>query len=45
MEEIRHIISHLLGTCGDTHPNILSLILGNTEFLNYIQHIIKWKTK
>lgn len=45
MEEIRHIINHLLGTCGDAHPNILSALLGNTEFLNYLQYIIKIKAK
>jgi hypothetical protein len=45
MEEIRHIISHLFGMCGDAHPNILSLFLGNAEFLNYLQYIIKYKIK
>ena len=45
MEEIRHIISHLLGSCGDAHPSILAILTGDIQFLNYIQYIIKLKTK
>jgi hypothetical protein len=45
MEEIRHIISHLLGSCGDTHPNILSVLAGDVQFLTYIQQLIKLKFK
>jgi hypothetical protein len=45
MEEIRHIISHLLGVCGDAHPNILTLLTGDVHFLTYIQQIIKLKSK
>ena len=45
IEEVRHVMSHLLGLCGDAHPNILNALLGNTEFLNYFQYIIKIKTK
>jgi hypothetical protein len=45
MEEIRHIISHLLGGCGDAHPNILTLLAGDVNFLTYIQQLIKLKFK
>jgi hypothetical protein len=45
MEEIRHIISHLLGVCGDAHPNILSVLAGDVSFLTYIQQVIKFKLK
>jgi len=45
MEEIRHIISHLLGVCGDSHPNILSVLAGDVNFLTYIQQVIKFKLK
>lgn len=45
MEEIRHIISHLLGSCGDAHPNILSVMAGDVHFLTYIQQVIKFKLK
>jgi hypothetical protein len=45
MEEIRHIISHLLGGCGDAHPNIFSVLAGDVQFLNYIQQLIKLKLK
>jgi hypothetical protein len=45
MEEIRHIISHLLGVCGDAHPNILTLLAGDVNFLTYIQQVIKFKLK
>jgi hypothetical protein len=45
MEEIRHIISHLLGGCGDAHPNILTLLTGDVQFLTYIQQLIKLKFK
>lgn len=45
MEEIRHIISHLLGSCGDAHPNILSVMAGDVHFLTYIQQLIKLKFK
>jgi hypothetical protein len=45
MEEIRHIISHLLGVCGDAHPNILTLLTGDVNFLTYIQQLIKLKFK
>ena len=45
MEEIRHIINHLLGSCGDAHPNILSVMAGDVHFLTYIQQVIKLKFK
>jgi hypothetical protein len=45
MEEIRHIISHLLGGCGDAHPNIFSVLAGDVQFLTYIQQVIKLKFK
>jgi len=44
MDEIRHIINHLLGTCGDGHPSILAL-LGDSNLLDYIQQILKFKHK
>jgi hypothetical protein len=45
MEEIRHLVYHALGICGESHTNLLTFLLGENQFLNYINHIIKFKFK
>lgn len=40
-----HEINHILGTCGETHPSLLSLILsglGLTTFFAWVRW--KWNT-
>ncbi len=43
MAELFHNCSHLIGCCGEQHPNILTFILGHNEVLQLFK--LKFLTK
>lgn len=49
MTEIFHFCNHALGICGETHPSMISFILGHNESIqisHYIQFLkLKYRKK
>lgn len=35
MTEIIHNCSHLIGCCGEAHPNLITFLIGN-DFINFL---------
>jgi len=40
-EEIRHLLSHSLGLCGEGHPSLLALLGYLAVFLQWIKFRVK----
>jgi hypothetical protein len=45
LEDIRHLVGHLLGSCGDSHPSLLSVFMGDIQVLSNVQQLLKLKLK